>query len=385
MFNCVHPYTSKPIREVMIQHQRRFLRLDDIPDKTCLSKGEVLDAIEHHKIHFCAYIDTKNLGAVAQYQDSLKVVSIFNYKGMVRLSPLVSEKFALTLAPQSNKFFTILEPKSICRWRSISDAFPSVEVAGFEYLKIAPIQPKQELAAYAGITVSSTVEQLAGSMVNLFSRTFPQADFSEMRKRYPSTHFQQLEVASCKVEVGQLRIDIEELMSAFGTNCINFNRYVSVESVEETENSTLNATVKSTSGQPLPSVTESTGLVLSSVTNSVDQCVSSVTSNAVVPLDSVTSSTDVRLGSVKPLLFTHPIKQMVYDILQHYPEYESRQIWHLLKLDVTQQTRQFDCDALIFEITADDLHYFGRGDTTRSISYRRFQNILSEVRKKLHV
>ena len=53
MFNYVHPYTSRLDREVMIQHQRRFLRLNYIAYKIRLDKGVVVNLKLQHDTGWC--------------------------------------------------------------------------------------------------------------------------------------------------------------------------------------------------------------------------------------------------------------------------------------------------------------------------------------------
>jgi hypothetical protein len=72
------------------------------------------------------------------------------------------------------------------------------------------------------------------------------------------------------------------------------------------------------------------------------------------------------------------------NVLRFSEASNSRQIWHLIKADVEREQKRFDTEAVIFEMTHDDLSYFGLGDTTKTMTYRRFQNLLSDVRKKLH-
>ncbi len=85
------------------------------------------------------------------------------------------------------------------------------------------------------------------------------------------------------------------------------------------------------------------------------------------------------------LVETHPIKMIIERVLSQDAQLKSGQIWTLLRQDIqSEQVRTFDVDALIFDMSADELHYFGQGDVTNKLARRRFQNLVSEVKRKVH-
>ena len=85
-----------------------------------------------------------------------------------------------------------------------------------------------------------------------------------------------------------------------------------------------------------------------------------------------------------PSVETHPIKRIIERLVEQYPNQTSRKYWNLLDEEVDKDTRQFDKDSIIFDMNSDELHYFGLEDNTQKLSYRRFQNLLSDIRKKVH-
>ncbi|MEZ9789239.1 hypothetical protein AB4347_09670 [Vibrio breoganii] len=101
-------------------------------------------------------------------------------------------------------------------------------------------------------------------------------------------------------------------------------------------------------------------------------------------LDKVTPVPDFADKSSYSETEINPIKLIIERVLSQDPKLKSRQIWNLVREDIKEDRRQFDVDSVIFEMTAEELRYFGLGDTTYKQSYRRFQNLVSEVRKKLH-
>ncbi|MEZ9130976.1 hypothetical protein BCT04_02690 [Vibrio breoganii] len=98
-------------------------------------------------------------------------------------------------------------------------------------------------------------------------------------------------------------------------------------------------------------------------------------SNAVYPSKKENSYSNTEIN---------PIKLIIERVFFKEPKLKSRQVWNLIRKDVNEGNRQFDIDSVVFEMTGEELHYFGLGDTTYKQSYRRFQNLVSEVRAKLH-
>ncbi len=81
---------------------------------------------------------------------------------------------------------------------------------------------------------------------------------------------------------------------------------------------------------------------------------------------------------------THPIKQIIQRILNTHDATNTRQLWNALREDIDLERRIYDIDSLIFNMDNEELEYFGLDNVTKTVGYRRFQNLTSEVRKNLH-
>ena len=66
-------------------------------------------------------------------------------------------------------------------------------------------------------------------------------------------------------------------------------------------------------------------------------------------------------------------------ILTVYPQAKAREVWNLIREDVREERYQFDVDVIIDGIDNERLHT--SKDTADGMSFKRFQNMLSEVRK----
>ncbi|PJC85872.1 hypothetical protein CSW98_12505 [Vibrio sp. HA2012] len=75
----------------MTINRRRFIRLDEIPEKTHLTIGDILDAVDSGQLTFSALIDACNLSALIKLNDRWQVAAAFNYNGMVKLVDDVSK------------------------------------------------------------------------------------------------------------------------------------------------------------------------------------------------------------------------------------------------------------------------------------------------------
>lgn len=342
--NLVHAKYNDRSLKISEVNKRRFIRLEEINEKTTLTKGDILDAVDSGQLTFSSLVEAKNLGALIKHEESWKVAAVFDYYGMVKLIGKVSKRFALKLQPNPTERFIIVQPENTHNWRSVSNAFGNVEESDFEYLNEVPNQPEKVFAAYSGLevvpTMNSKVGNLTDSLVGFVSKIAPEADLQEIKSKYPKTNEMRLQTKSIMVESERLRLDLHDIADVFGSDSVKGFGCQPEKSVELTVKQTVQ--------------------------------------------DSVTVNGLTKPDLVNQMVLTHPIKQIIANVLMEYSQSNSRQIWNIVKKDVEDEKKQFDRDTLIFEITSDELSYFGLGDTTKTLSYRRFQNLLSEVRKNLH-
>ncbi|MFH4491742.1 hypothetical protein WMQ43_22375 [Vibrio diabolicus] len=104
----------------MSQFKRRYVRLEEVCDKTYLTQWDILEAIEEEKLGLFADISASRLGAI--HPPSQSVAAIFDYKGIVQLTERSSKRFALSLESIPVKHVIIVEMHGIKRWRSVTEA-----------------------------------------------------------------------------------------------------------------------------------------------------------------------------------------------------------------------------------------------------------------------
>ena len=301
----------------MLANSRRFIRLDEISEKTNLTQGDILDAIDSGKLNFSALINTQNLGAI----EGRVIIGVFDYNGLVKLPLDVSKQFSVNIDAQSVTAVTILLPELISCWRAVERTFGYLKPSRFDYSEQQTHQPEHQFLAYVRLIALPTMQNVMGSIASTLNTFFPNETSKELQSKYLDTKSESLQVTPITIEPARLRLDLQDISSLFGQNAIKQRALLS----------------------------------------------------------------DVReLGSDCQLVLTHPIKQVITSVLVEHIEFKSRQIWNLVKQDVESGQKQFDKDAVIFEMTSDELSYFGLGDTTKTMTYRRFQNLISEVRQNLH-
>ncbi|KWU01424.1 hypothetical protein APQ14_06875 [Vibrio toranzoniae] len=94
----------------------------------------------------------------------------------------------------------------------------------------------------------------------------------------------------------------------------------------------------------------------------------------------VTNSAENQVGQgLKPNIETNPVKMIQHRILTLYPQAKAREVWNLIREDVREERYQFDVDVIIDGI--DNERLYTSKDTADGMSFKRFQNMLSEVRK----
>ncbi|OIQ24884.1 hypothetical protein [uncultured Vibrio sp.] len=308
----------------MISNERQFIRLEEVEEKTNLTRGDILDAIDNGKLAFSALISTKSLGAVVVKDGKHIITAAFDYEGMVELTPKVSKQFAIGLEPQSVEHALILQMDGVTNWRSIPNAFGNFQQSSLGYTNTAASKPINAFWSYVGLETVATAENTIGSITNALSSFLPKDKLADFKKEHPDNNDQKLRSKPIRLEPQRLRINLKQVADAFGSELVN----VSVQSTPQD---------------------------ISALPKSV--------------------ASDV---------YTHPVQKVISNVLAKHSESSSREIWNIVRKDFESDVQQFDEDSLIFEMTNENLSYCSLGDTTKTISYRRFQNLISEVRKNLH-
>lgn len=329
------------------QFKRRYVRLEEVCDKTYLTQWDILEAIEEEKLGLFADISASRLGAI--HPPSQSVAAIFDYKGIVQLTERSSKRFALSLESIPVKHVIIVEMHGINRWRSVTEAFDNVLQAHFKYTPNALSQPNKAFVAYAAVNASLTTESVVGEFITKASAIFSNDVTHQLVEHYPSQRGQRLSTDALTVKPNQIRVDMEQVVDVFGKAVLLNRGCQAVDTVK----ATLGSTVIQTAGQ----------------------CI-----------ESVNAPTELRLDSVIQPMPIHPIAQIAHRVLTLNPQARADKVWNMIRQDVraNEFNRQFDVDALIESITQDSVTWFGRGDNENTMSYDSFRkNVLVDVRRQI--
>ncbi|CAM3981119.1 hypothetical protein VA7868_01927 [Vibrio aerogenes CECT 7868] len=303
----------------MAQRKRRFIRLEEIEKRTSLTKEEVLDSIDDGELHLCAKVEVKHAGALFAVKDKPVVGAVFDYRGFVRLGWEDSKHFAAYNKEKMVEMFQILEPEKVSGWQSVTEAFGAIEKYIIPYMNKLPARREKPFWAYPEVIYDVTGFQSVGQMITEMFTAEMKEKMGDELNRLNTRYLQNRKLT---IEPHSLRIDLNQIAERFGLEVIK-------------------DTVPAPTIQKQP---EASGEVV----------------------------------------FTNPIKQILHRVLLKHPKSRSDKVLVLLRKDIHLETgREFDTDAVIDDITNDDITYFGRGDVVLTMSYRRFQNLLSEVRNEL--
>lgn len=366
----------------MTELKRRFIRLDEISQKTTLSKGDVLDAVEQKKMPLCGVLKAEKMGAI--HPTSKSVPAIFNYEGMVRFTESTSFNFALSGKAQPCTHAIILEPQRITHWQPVKSVFGNVVSADFKLDERVLNQPTVTLIAYTQIERLRTLDSSLEALTNTFNRSLGLKADDEVKDSPPRYH---LKTTPVTVEPAQLRVDLEDIQRVFGVEVLKANALVSVTaSVTPVESSALSnaITVETSVSNGASTVESSANERLAPVTCNGPNALASVNPNASNALPSVSSTVKRRLDSVDQRYLTHPLAHVVIRILEAHPEAKAITVWNILRQDVNQNEfqREFDTDVLIESMTQDTLTYFGRGEKEKTMSYESFRkNVLAGAKR----
>jgi hypothetical protein len=366
----------------MTELKRRFIRLDEISQKTTLSKGDVLDAVEQKKMPLCGVLKAEKMGAI--HPTSKSVPAIFNYEGMVRFTDSTSFNFAFSGKAQPCTHAIILEPQRITHWQPVKSVFGNVVSADFKLDERVLKQPTVPVVAYTQIERLRTLDSSLEALTNAFNKSFVGKEGGNIQDSQAKYH---LKTTPLTVEPAQLRVDLEDIQRVFGVEVLKANALVSVTaSVTLVESSALSnaVTVETSVSNGASTVESSANERLPPVTCNGSNALVSVTPNASNALPSVSSTVKRRLDSVDQRYLTHPLANVVIRILETHPEAKARTMWNFLRQDVNQNEfqREYDIDVLIESMTQDSLTYFGRGEKEKTMSYESFRkNVLARVKR----
>ncbi|MGR5361782.1 hypothetical protein ACPV54_13050 [Vibrio mediterranei] len=306
--------------------KRRFLRLNEISEKTQLTQGDFLDAVSEGRLKLCAYFEGERLGALQRVEEQWTVSAVFNYQGIVRLFPDDAKTLATMFAAHKVTQVGILEPKNISLWQAVPDVFDNIKKTNVRFTDRCSVMPDAPIAAYAGLHTLPTMENTFGSIYphlpdEIKSRfdNLNGVNFSESMSKAHRLYKSQV-----TINPEQLRADINDIVSVFGDSVLK--------------------------GLTQPEVADDK-------------------------------------PSIQPeALLSHPIEKVACRILKSNIELNAREVWETMREDARQElTRTFDIDHEIIEINRENLVWQDKGSRESELSYSAFRkkNLL-KVRKHLN-
>lgn len=311
-----------------IMNGRRFLRLDEIESKTILTKGDILDAVENKQMSLAATIDVRAMGAIVVTKERQhKLSAVFDYNGMVKLPFDIAKHFAISNKMTPVKKVMIIEPEKVCNWHSVTERFGNIESSRVDYTKAKPSQPTGRFVAFTCVEQGfSGVQMLTNYMLSIAKCCSTQKIENPLIKEDNQPY---LQTVSLTIEPERIRVEVKDIVNIFGKHSLSES-----QSNDNKE------------GQSKPII------------------------------------------QPEPLIFTHPIKQIVHRVLIDYPDFYADKIWVQIRKDVNQDgPRIYDIDNVIDTITADSVSWFGKGDSLdNEMSYDSFRrSCVYQVKKQIKV
>ncbi|PKF78222.1 hypothetical protein CW749_16890 [Vibrio sp. vnigr-6D03] len=312
---------------------RQYIRIDEVEKLFDLTKGQILDAVEFGDFELNVFVTANGVGGVNHNNDLL---AIFDVKALVELSNSASRKL-LDGEVRLKRF----PANNILAVRNLSTAnkrFPEALKGEFNSVK-STLPSEEELTTVVGEITAMMPS--AESFKERFHEQFKPEEFKAdsqgdaflgalngmnimLQSLGESSKLLQSGYITLKPE--NIRLDKEKLNQYFGLSNRKNN---GLSSVLIEDPSTVNETASSP---------EKTGL--------------------------------------KPNIQTHPIKQIIFDVLSVYPQAKVNEVWNLIKRDSQIDSgRQFDKEGIVSEMTNDTLFYFG-SEKERQVTYDYFRKKL---------
>lgn len=334
-----------------MEDKREFIRLSELEKITPISQEQLIDAVEYDNFCLNALVNSQEAGGVSSDN---ALLTIFDFRGIIKLT----NKQSLSLINEGSLSITrleVIEFLSRSKHRLVSEVFPKCAEGCFK--RFATSLDELKNIDYIVSRVALGVPEQSS-----FKRSFEkemgcrlyekpnEVGFAAARKIFDSginafsKSTRNLMVQPISLKTESIRLNRQALYQHFGLS-------KQLDSVTVTEASQVN-----------------TGVV-----------------------DNEQSSNSKRLDNRKDNLNItesnqsieiHPVKEIQKRVLDRYPDAQSREVWNRIRQDIRNEVYEFDIDMVVDEISDERLIYKNSGE--EGLSYRRFQNILSEVRKNMH-
>ena len=306
---------------------RDYIHLNELEKLTLLTKEQVFDAVERGVFRLHAKIDCPDAAAVDSHNTLLYSLHV---RGFIELTQKQSLQVLVSKCQLTR--FKAVPTLVYAKPRLIKQAFPSAVKGQFNGIH------EQRLS-------SKNIAFIVPKLVAL----------------YPEQE-SMMQIAKGKTSQGQVS-SLVGLLSAFTEIISESSKQLS----------------------PLPIGLKASDIRL--CTNNLSQSFNRTwqdlsrsdnrSSNQAKP---VTNSAENQAGQgLKPNIETNPVKMIQQRILTIYPQAKAREVWNLIREDVREERYQFDVDVIIDGI--DNERLYTSKDTADGMYFKRFQNMLSEVRK----
>lgn len=306
---------------------RDYIHLNELEKLTLLTKEQVFDAVERGVFRLHAKIDCPDAAAVDSHNVLLYSLHV---RGFIELTQKQSLQVLVGKCQLTR--FKALPTLAYAKPRLIKEAFPNAVKGQFNGIH------EQRLSA-------KNIAFIVPKLVAL----------------YPEQE-SMMQLAKNKTSQGQVS-NLVGLLTAF------------------TE--TINESTKQLSSVPIALKASDIRLCTNNLSQSFNRTWQELSrndnrlSNQTKP---VTNSAENQSGQgLKPQIETNPVKMIQHRILTVYPKAKAREVWNLIREDVREERYQFDVDVIIDGI--DNERLYTCKDSLDGMSFKRFQNMLSEVRK----
>ena len=258
----------------------------------------------------------------------------------------------------------------------------SLHVRGF--IELTQNQSLQVLVGKSQLTRFEAVPTLVYSKPRLIKQAFPNA----VKGQFNGIHEQRLSAKNIAVIVPKLAAVYpeQESMMQLAKNKTSQGQVSNLVGLLTAFTETINESTKELSSVPIALKASDIRLCTNNLSQSFNRTWQELSrndnrlSNQAKP---VSNSAENQAGQgLKPNIETNPVKMIQQRILTLYPQAKAREVWNLIREDVRTETYQFDVDVIVDGIDNERLYISKQmNNANEGMTFKRFQNMLSEVRK----
>lgn len=195
--------------------KRRFIRLDEIEQKTSYTQGDILDFVEQGLFPLCARITERHMSALHVVEGKDAVSMVFSYDGMVALSKDVSRAFTRTNQKQIVKRVLVLEPNKIQHWKSPESVFGEITNTRLKMVSNVAI-PQKPFVALTKVLMGQSLKQVGSNFIATLMSLSDKEPPEGMPREVDNTLY--FQASNIVIKPEDLRLDLHELSTVLGSN-----------------------------------------------------------------------------------------------------------------------------------------------------------------------